>query len=81
MNKEEHKFTDGDIVKIKPEWTDSEEEKDNLYVITEDSIWEKEQRCSIRPITGKSSKMPIVPSERVSFYMIYPTGFNFKDYK
>lgn len=73
-------FKDGDIVKIKPEWTNSEEEKFTLYVITIDSIDEQTGRCNIRPITGDSSKLPIVPTERVALEMLIPTTFNFKDY-
>lgn len=81
MNTENFKFKEGDIVKIKSEWANSDEEKENLYVITENSIWEKEQKCLIKPITGNASKLPIVPSERVSFNMIYLTGINLKSYK
>lgn len=80
MNKKNYKFEEGDIVKIQPEWTDSEDEIQTLFVITKNSIDREKGRCNIKPITGAASKLPLVPIGRAAFYMLKPTGFNFKDY-
>ena len=74
-----HEFKDGDLVRVKPEWANSEEEKHILFVITKDSI-RPDGKCKIKPVNGDSSKMAIVPSELVSLEMLAPTGFNITDY-
>ena len=75
----EHQFKNGDLVRIKPEWANSEEEKNILFLIKENSIRD-DKKCLIVPVTGNSSKLPIVPSELVSLEMLIPTGFNITDY-
>ena len=75
-----NEFKEGDIVKIKPEWANSETEKEILFVIVKDSIDNIAKKCKIRPITGDSSKLPIVPVEKAAFEMLLPTNFNFKEF-
>ena len=69
-------FKAGDLVRIKREWCNSEEESHKLFVIVKDSVWEKEQRCCIKQI---DCKLAIVPSERVDFDMLISTGININE--
>ena len=64
-------FKVGDIVKIKKEWCNSEEESHKLFVIVKDSVWRQDRKCCIRQI---DSTLAIVPTERVTFEMIESTG-------
>ena len=75
----EHKFKNGDIVKIKSEWANSENEKQILFVILKDSLRD-DGKCKISPITGDASKLSIVPTELVSIEMLNSIGFNITDY-
>lgn len=74
-----HEFKNGNIVKIKPEYANSEQEAQELFIIKEGSI-RTDGKCLISPITGELSKLSIVPTELVSLEMLIPTGFNVEDY-
>lgn len=75
----EYNFKEGDLVKIKPEWCDCVEETYNIYVICKDSMNEVTKRCLIRPVTGKSSKLCIVPTQLVGLNMLLPRYYNIQN--
>ena len=61
-------ITGGCIVKIKPEWCNSEEESTYLYIVKKGSV--NNGRCMIVPITGPMASFYILPIERVSIDML-----------
>ncbi len=76
MSQKNHIFKEGDLVRIKPEWSNSPEEQTIIFVICKNSIDTDKQRCCICPVTGESAKLPLVPRERVGLNMIEYTGFS-----
>ena len=58
-------FVIGDIVTLKPEWTDSNESLNTEYTVVDVNYETK--RCYIQPV---HCNLPILPQELVSFDMI-----------
>ena len=75
-----NEFKSGDIVRIKPEFCDTPSEADNIYLIREMRVNSYTERCIIQPLTGPSSKLPIVPSQTVGLNMLKHTGINVNEY-
>lgn len=80
INNSTGSFKSGDIVRIKPEFCDTPSEADNIYLIKEMRVNSYTERCIIQPLTGPSSKLPIVPSQTVGLNMLNPTGINAEEY-
>lgn len=68
-----------DVVKIKPAFCGSENEKKTLFVVVDDM--DGGARCIIQPITGNAARLPIVPAELVGVDMLEETGLTVDDLK